>query len=262
MKSFFEKIKKSWSSSKVDRIEIFARSCIHSKVSEKKKRHPFFSKLGCYQNLLHTIQNEKKVNLTFFLDTFYEGPAHFLQKQSKHNVVEIKKGTEAASFLFMLDYVCNLSLSDDTIIYFLEDDYLHRPGWVKVLREGINLGASDYITLYDHQDKYFLPPYKDLASKIYRTESSHWRTTPSTTNTYAMRFSTLKKHKEIHARFSEGVSISKDHDKFLHLNELGSSLLSPIPGWSTHMEPQFESPCVDWSKVLSQTTPNYENEGD
>ena len=33
--------------------------------------------------------------------------------------------------------------------YFLEDDYLHRPGWCDVLLEGFTVNNASYVTLYD-----------------------------------------------------------------------------------------------------------------
>lgn len=238
--------------SKPRKIEIFARYCVYSSISNKKERHSFFSRENCYRNLISTLQGEKNVSLTFLLDTYYgDDENHFLRK-SPYPVVKIKEGNEAGSFLRMLEYVEERKLSSDTLIYFLEDDYVHQPGWVKILREGIDLNSNGYITLYDHQDKYF-PEYKELTSHVLLSSSTHWRTTPSTTNTYAMLNSTLKSHLAIHKEFSQNRKISDDHKKFLALGEKGSVLISPIPGWSTHMEPKFESPCVDWEKVVSKT---------
>lgn len=194
--------------------------------------------------------DEKEVDLTFFLDTFYqkEDP-HFLLEQKKYPVIEIKEGSEAGSFLKMVDHVAKQGFDGDTIIYFLEDDYLHRPGWIDILKEGFTLPA-DYVTLYDHRDKYFLPNYHDLQAKIYHTQSCHWRTTPSTTNTYAMRYKTFLRDIEIHRAFSLGRKISADHEKFCLLKERGAILISSMPGWSTHAEPEFASPCFDWEEVL------------
>lgn len=214
------------------KIEVFVRHCNFSAASAHKKRPEGFSRKACHQNLLDTI--DSRVNLTFFLDTATEGD-HFIQGQA----IEIKEGTEAGSFLRMLEHVEKLDLHPDTIIYFLEDDYLHRSGWVDILLEGFMLDA-DYVTLYDHRDKYM--HYPKLKSQIYITPSTHWRTTPSTTNTYAMRFSTLKEHLPIHRRFSLGRKISADHDKFCCLGKKGAMLISPIPGWSTHAEKEFASP--------------------
>ncbi len=236
------------------RIEIFARYCFYSAASEHKKRPPHFSRLGCYQNLVSTIEGERHVGLTFLLDDFHaKGSSHFLLEQKQYPVRRISEGTESGSFLRMLDYVESLSLSDETIVYFLEDDYLHRPDWIDVLREGFSLGAADYVTLYDHRDKYS-SLYEGLSSRIFHSASCHWRTTPSTTNTYAMLRKTLAKDREVHRAFSQGVTISQDHKKFVELSGKGSVLISPLPGWSTHREEELESPCIDWSDVLSQTT--------
>ena len=232
-------------------IEIFVRHCHYSSVSAHKKRFPSFSKELCFDNLMTTLEGSEKVNLTLFLDTFHpmEGE-HFLRKQERYPIIPFKGGSEASSFLFMLEYVYNQKFSPGTIIYFLEDDYLHRPDWQRVLREAFTLPGIDYATLYDHQDKYFFPQYAQLHSKIFHTPSCHWRTTPSTTNTYATLFKTLKKDIDIHRCYSLGRTITADHDKFCKLADGGSVLVSSIPGFSTHAEPDFASPCTDWEKIL------------
>lgn len=234
---------------KKSKIQLFVRHCYFSSASHKKERYRHFDRIQCFQNLLATL-DEREVNLTFFLDTFYQGDKkHFLLEQKKYPVIEIKAGNEAASFLKMLDYVIDQGFGDETLLYFLEDDYLHRPGWVKILKEGFTL-PFDYLTLYDHRDKYFLPLYENLQSKIFHTESCHWRTTPSTTNTYAMRYQTLLRDLDIHRAFSLNRKISADHEKFCLLNEKGASLISPMPGWSTHAEPKFASPCFNWEEMF------------
>lgn len=232
-------------------IEIFVRHCNFSNISSHKRRPEGFSREKCHENFLSTIKGERRVNVTFFHDTcFPMDEKHFILDQTRYPVIEIKEGNEGGSFCTMLDYVLNQSFSDDTMIYFLEDDYLHRNGWVSVLREGIEIPGVDYVTLYDHQDKYFLEEYKGLTTELFLTPSSHWRVAPSTTNTYAMKFGTLKRDKELHYAFSRGKRISEDHAKFCALSDQGSKLISPIPGWSTHMEPDYISPCIDWKKVV------------
>ncbi len=213
-------------------IQLFVRHCNYSSASAHKKRPEGFSREACHQNLLDTI--DSRVQITYFLDTWKEG-SHFI----KGSAIEIKEGTEAGSFLRMLDHVIHLNLHPDTIVYFLEDDYLHRPGWVDVLFEAFSL-EIDYATLYDHKDKY--TAYPKLTSHLFLTPSTHWRTTPSTTNTYAMRYSTLLKHLPIHQKYSENRKITADHDKFCALGRKGAKLISPIPGWSTHADSEFASP--------------------
>lgn len=249
----FSTLKQLWKDT--PRIEIFMRHCHFSSASAHKARFEGFDKKHCFENLIETI-DKPNVNLTCFLDTHFPAQQrHFLLDQTKFPVINIDEGTEAGSFLNMLAHVASLSLPDETIVYFLEDDYLHRKGWVDVLCEGLSIPGIDYVTLFDHRDKYCLKTYPHLESKIYQTASCHWRTTPSTTNTHAMRYKTLIRDLEIHREFSLNRKITADHEKFTKLKERGALLISSLPGWSTHLEPAFASPCYDWENELMVKKP-------
>lgn len=234
-------------------IEVFVRHCYASSASAHKARFPGFSRERCYHNLVRTL-NDPDVRVTFFLDSAKAtSEEHFLKEQDRFPVIEIQAGTEASSFLKMLEHVLKQNIDPNTIIYFLEDDYIHKPDWINILREGFSIDNVDYATLFDHKDKYLFEQYQNLQSRIFHTESCHWRTTPSTTNTYAMRFQTLKRDADLHRRFSLDRSITADHEKFCALAEKGAVLISSIPGWATHVEPEFASPCADWETVLDNT---------
>ena len=229
---------------------MFVRYCYYSDVSAHKHRPEGFTHEKCFDNLMQTA-DLTRVNFTFLLDTYFANPKpHFIQKQKEFPVVEINAGEEGKSFLALLDHVLQRRFSSETIVYFLEDDYLHKEGWAEILEEGFSLKEADYLTLFDHRDKYFFEMYKDLRSQLFHTNSCHWRTTPSTTNTYAMRLKTLKKDMATHRKYSEGHKISRDHEKFLDLGGQGRMVLSSVPGWSTHCEPDYTSPCCDWSSLL------------
>lgn len=233
------------------KIEIFCRHCLFSTISQHKNRFPRYSRQACYQNLIETVDREK-ANLTFILDLGGSGKRidHFLPSTEK--VIEIREGSESGSFLRLLEYVISLNLPPETILYFVEDDYLHRPGWMEVLKEGFTIPHIDYVTLYDHKDKYFSPSYQRLQSKIFATQSSHWRSTPSTTQTFAVKYKTLLRDLSIHRKYSSKGKISQDHQKFCHLNKKGAMLISSIPGWSTHCEPQFASPGFEWEELFKE----------
>ena len=251
MTAWLGKLLNSTSSDQTLPIEIFIRHCHYSSVSSHKARFPTFSRERCFDNLMSTLEGQEGINVTFFLDTYHpmEGE-HFIRKQNRYPIIESKTGAEASSFLFMLEHVYKQKFSPDTIIYFLEDDYIHLPQWPRILREAFTLTGIDYATLYDHKDKYFFPQYAHMQSKIFHTASCHWRTTPSTTNTYAMLFKTLKKHIDLHRCYSLGRTITADHEKFCKLAEGGAVLISSMPGFSTHAEPEFASPCTDWETLL------------
>lgn len=234
---------------KKPKVEVFVRACFYSDASAHKKRPEGFSHEACIDNLIETL-DAKEANLTFLLDTARKGVApHFISKYAKFPVEEINEGTEAGAFLRLLDYVESKRYHPETILYFVEDDYLHMPGWVGVLKEALTLPDIAYATLYDHRDKYFFSQYETLTARLFQTQTCHWRTTPSTTNTYAMKWKTLKEHIDIHRTFSLNRKISADHEKFCRLAEEGATLISSIPGFSTHMDPEFLSPCVDWENL-------------
>lgn len=223
-------------------IYCFVRHATYSSASNHKKRPANFSHEACHENLLAT--SDSRVKFTYLLDALKDQD-HFI----KSKAIPIKEGIEAGSFLRLIEHVKTLDLAPNTIIYFLEDDYVHREGWVDALFEAFSL-ETDYVTLYDHSDKY--TAYPNLQSKLFVTKSCHWRSTPSTTNTYAMRFSTLKEDISIHRRFSLNRKVSADHDKFVFLEKKGRTLISAVPGFSTHADPEFLSPCIDWSNYFKE----------
>jgi hypothetical protein len=231
-------------------VALFGRHAVYSQISAHKKRPPYFSRENCYHNLLQTAP--KNLAITFVLDTHFGSlESHFLSQEAKHKVITFDGGSESSSFLFLLDYVKNLKLPKETIVYFLEDDYLHRPDWFAILQEAFTIKEADYVTLYDHNDKYTSASYQHLNSKIFAGHHCHFRTTPSTTNTFAALYGTLMEDIAVHTAFSTGTKITKDHEKFLALQEKGRTLISSIPGFATHMESGLLSPCVDW-KTISQ----------
>lgn len=245
---FFKRRSASLSRPPEGKIEVFSRHCLVSEISKHKERLPGFSQEKCFRNLLATIDFDK-ANLTCLFDRANDSP-HYLD--SYENTIRFEGGSEAASFLFLLDLIEQKQFPPHTLIYLVEDDYLHREGWPDVLLEGFSIPEADYVTLYDHRDKYFEPMYRKLSSKIFATKSCHWRTAPSTTHTFATRVETLLKDLNIHRKFSMNRKISADHQKFLALQKKGRTLLSSIPGYSTHAEPKFASPCIDWKLYLER----------
>jgi len=230
------------------KIEVFLRHCYYSKIQEQpnKERPDWWNKQKVFQNFKNT-HNSETTNYTIIYDEFY-GKIEDTFLLQEENVHIINAGGEAKSFLRTLEYVLQKDFDDDTIIYFLEDDYVHRPNWDIILQEGFDLPVS-YVTLYDHKDKY-TEMYSDLMSKILITENSHWKPVPSTTNTFATKFKTLKEDKKIHYQYSFNVEPTADHQKFLDLNQRGKYLISCLPGYSTHSVKEWISPCIDWKNYL------------
>jgi hypothetical protein len=78
--------------------------------------------------------------------------------------------------------------------------------------------------------------YAGLPCTLYKGSSRHWRTTPSTTNSYAMTSSTLHRDIKIHTEYCKGSGVTLDHPKFLALWQAGRRLVSCIPSAWSHEE--------------------------
>ena len=231
-------------------IQVFVRHCFYSPNTELRghARPTWFDKAAVFENLISTTDHSL-ADIHVVYDEHFGGLQDSFLKSYK-KITVINAGNEANSFLKTLDLVYSSDFSDETIIYLLEDDYLHRPNWCSILLEGFLL-PIEYVSLYDHLDKYVGKQYKSLSSQLFATKSCHWRTTPSTTNTYASRFSRLKEDKAIHKHYSESAQkgVSRDHEKFVYLGKSGRRLVTSIPGYSTQCD-DMQSPTYDWSTLI------------
>jgi hypothetical protein len=234
-------------------IQVFLRQCYYSKLQElpDRTRPSWFNKIKVFENFKNTL-NSKLVDYHIIYDEFY-GPIEKTFLANEKNVKIIKCGSECDSFIETLNYVKSQNYSPDTIIYFLEDDYLHRPDWCDILLEGFTLNPA-YVTLYDFD--FFLNDSSFY--KLFTTKSTHWRAVPATTNTFACKYKTLLEDYEIHKDSSvngikekDGFHFSKDYDKFWKLSQdYNKYVISPIPGYSTHCDANHLSPFVNWKEII------------
>lgn len=224
------------------KIHIFYR---HYNISgnDNKGRPLNFDFEKCFVNLLSTIEG-KNVDLHLIMDGDIE--SNFVGKyKDKFITHQIKAGEDQSSFFQTWSIAQNIDTDKDDLYYFLENDYLHVNGWVdKVIELFKTYKLPHYVSLYDHNDKYFHPMYENLVSKIFTTETHHWRTTPSTCGSFIV-------NKEVfNEDFITHTTISGDHNKFLYLNqEKNRIVITPIPGLSTHCMEGLMSPTINWSQI-------------
>ena len=235
-------------------IQVFIRHCYYSKLQElpDRTRPSWFNKYKVFQNFKNTIDS-KLADYHIVYDEHYGGINDTFLKEEK-NVKIINCGSECESFIATIDYAVSQDHSPDTIIYFLEDDYAHRPEWCKILLEGFTLNPS-YVTLYPCD----LSKNDEIFYKFFTTESTYWKSLPVTTNTFACKYSTLLEDYEIHKEFSingikkeDGFHFSKDYDKFWKLSqEQNKYVISCLSGYSTHCDLNHTSPFVNWEKIIN-----------
>jgi hypothetical protein len=169
------------------------------------------------------------------------------------NIEKVSVGHGAGTFNLALDKA--LKWDDDEIVYFVENDYLHKPNSPTILKEGFDLGAS-FVALYDHPDKYMDPraggnPYCDGGAedtRVYLSKSTHWKVTNSTTMTLASKVSILKQTEDILRKHTFGTH-PNDFPMFIELRENNHLLITPIPGYATHGETSWLSPLINWSQI-------------
>lgn len=229
-----------------------------------KDRPEWFSYESCLKNIIRTIalgpsdvyikfhlifDGDQKSFENNFCSKYFSSHEIKRTDNCEYAVVFIDAGTGAKSGQITLDYIASQLFESNSIVYTLENDYLHTDRWIESVRD-IYLSniKYDYLTLYDHGDKYhhnkgFHQRYLRLKSKIYVCGGMHWRTMTSTCFSFLTLPSILK---------HDALVFKKIHDMraFMLLRYLKRrTLLSSIPGQSTHCMSDFLSPAVDWEKV-------------
>jgi hypothetical protein len=150
-------------------------------------------------------------------------------------------------------------LKSTDIVYLCEDDYFHRAGAMKILEEGLDI--AEYVTLYDHPDKYVgngpnpFVIHEGEVALVRKTETCHWKFTNSTTLTFASRVGTLRYDEDVHVKWcAQGKSL--DFNLFIDLGSMkGRTLISSMPGYSTHLQPPWVDTSFESCFSESHTSP-------
>ena len=238
-----------------------------SNNSYDKKRLPHATKEHCLQNFINVffpyVNTWNDARLIVFMDNCNQETTDMIYKslgaQSEPliwwSTVKIDGGSSAQSFNRTLDFIMKMKLGADDCVYFLEDDYLHRPNALNVLSEGLE--RAHYVSLYDHPDKY-IPgdeggnPQVDEdggeITKVFRTKTCHWKLTNSTTMTFAVRYPILQADEPIWRQYTVG-QYPQDYQAFINLRNIGRTVVTPLPAYSTHTEIHWLSPYTDWNTV-------------
>jgi hypothetical protein len=215
---------------------------------DNKSRPEWFDYERCFVNLLETIKNSDNVTVHVVMDGKIEN--NWIKKYQDHFIGHEIVGKDMIGVtLNLYNLVRDLQCDNDDLIYILENDYLHIEGWVEQVRTLYSeFSPLSYVSLYDHNDKYFLPMYDDLVSKIWTTSTLHWRSTPSTCGSYI----TTKKIFIEDYNDHTGVTVPiGDHHKWVFLSSTKNRfVITPIPGLSTHCMEGLCSPTINWKKLI------------
>jgi len=190
------------------------------------------------ENLLPTLLSEYENNDTHYVDRDLEGKEIIKREEPPD------REKAAGKLLYNLIKEDNLDPAEQ-VIYIVEDDYIHLPGWPHIMVDFYQRNPGyHYISLYDHADKY-TARYNDLVTKIFVSNMSHWRTVPSTCGTFAVPVAGFNEDYDIH------VGHLGDHNKWMKLAEKNRVILSCVPGRATHCMEGYLSPFMDWQSICN-----------
>jgi hypothetical protein len=223
-----------------------------SDAGYNKVKPKYINNRNCLWNAVNIFQGVDFEDWTVIADNVSEETDVIIQSYiPKERIDYVSVGHGAGTFNLALNKA--LTFDDNEIVYFIENDYLHLPGSKRIIEEGLDEIGADFVSLYDHPDKYIdgANPYVQGGGEMTRvmlSTSSHWKVTNSTTMTFASKVKTLRKTENILREYTQG-SYPRDFDMFVHLYNSAHYLVTPIPGYSTHGETAWLTPLIDWSKI-------------
>ena len=222
-----------------------------SDVGYSKVKPEYVNNETCLKNAVKVFHD---ASWSIIADNVSEETNNMIQKYKSRDCINyVSVGHGAGTFNIALDEA--LELDDDKVVYFIENDYIHNMNAPKYLQEAIDMGAH-YATLYDHPDKYIDAdkggnPYVKGGgeiTKVFLTDSCHWKITNSTTMTFCAKVKTLREDESIWRKHTQ-ETYPRDFDAFIELRNNNRSLVSSIPGYATHGETAWLAPLTDWEKV-------------
>jgi hypothetical protein len=262
-----------------NKIHIYLRQ--FSKNRKNPDRPEWFNYEKTFLNLLITI-NRNISDLTICFERECDYPFYFTNKYKDFgfkikfidtkNIVRNTQFNEpwshsvAATSEIIKNDINLGNINDNSLIYILEDDYLHLQNWNEIVLDLFNnfIGKNDYVCLYDHNDKYIFRQnsetitqhnlekhwgmYKDLKSEIMVSNARHWRNAPNCG--LSMIFT-----KELFLRdfnlWSGGYS---DCEIGYQLKKIhNTNFWTPMPSVSTHCINPFIAPLINWEKISEET---------
>ena len=234
-----------------------SKICLYYRISDHgydKVKAPYITKENSLANAVARFplsHVEWKVLADNVCDETY---SMILKYVPESRVQRVSVGHGAGTFRHV--YEDALKQPVNTLIYFLEDDYLHCPHSMELLMEIARSGIADYFTLYDHPDKYQWNSPNPFVScggektKVFYSGNRHWKLTNSTTMTFAAFVDTLKRDKKYFWRWTS-TRHPYDFQIFLELKFIGRrKLVSPIPSLSTHGDTHSLALGVEWEKQV------------
>ena len=236
----------------------------------EKIKCDYATKEDCLRALVREFKDD---DLHIICDNVTEETYEMVKKYSQN--VELTNNGNTGAFLYSWNKAHEITkdMPKDTIVYLVEDDYIHRRGAKSILKEAFEQLQAPYVTLYDHPDKYQDtkdPRFKWGHGKIdiddsgvrkpknvyisgedtvvYASKSCHWKLTSSTTMTFATTVENIREDRDDMINLHTGKHLPMGGATFKVLAAKGKGLISSIPAYSTHAEERWLSYFVNWKE--------------
>ena len=143
------------------------------------------------------------------------------------------------NFIPQYEYFMNeVTRYPDKLYYLANDDYLHIPDAIDKIKTMYSSGYKSFLVPQDYPDTY---QDKNASTKLYLTDFGYLREVKSATPTFVAPGSLWLKYK--YDILKAGVFA----DDGWTWRAFGLDMaLAPMPGWSTHLQTNCESPYIDW----------------
>lgn len=236
----------------------------------EKIKPEYASKENCLRTLVREFGSD---DLYILCDNVSDKTYKMVKKYT--NNIELTNNGNTGSFLYSWKKANELTkdMPDDTLVYFVEDDYIHRRGSKSILTEAFSYLNAPYATLYDHPDKY--QDNKDSRFQwghgridlddngvrkpknvyisgeetvIYASKSCHWKLTSSTTMTFATTVKNIREDIEDMFNLHNGKPLPMGGATFKMLSAKGKGLISSIPAYTAHAEERWLPYFVNWEE--------------
>lgn len=189
------------------RLHVVYRSAL---VENDAPRPPYYSKDACLGSFLSTLRSPGLPlgDVLFVNDDVIPG-ARGRAMQEHGEVLELPKVGNAASYRAVLSLPDWRGWSDEDLIYFVEDDYLHvREALPRLLEAADHVSHAAFFTLYRHPD-YFagaehLRYRRRTSGRTMTVGDTTWEPCWGTPLTFSARVSRLREVAGIHALAARG----------------------------------------------------------
>jgi hypothetical protein len=216
---------------------------LNNQIISKQKVFQNFYRHFANENIILILDNVNDETVKWF-DTFYPS-------LKKHRTTLGNAG--AMSYIYRL--ITQIPNMND-IAFICEDDYWFLDKSAQCIKEGLEV--VDFVNCYDHPDKYMNPSPNPFIkngmeeTRVFLTQSTHWKFTNSTTGSFAMKVITMIRNFEVMMVFNDGHKMMDDFGMFCRLRQMGITLATPIPSKSCHLDNLNPAPLIDWQKEINQ----------